>query len=116
MCGTAYWGLKLSDWIQTSREVLKRLKELQEIPSADRLDLLKSMNYSLRAIERSIIGWLEWINNPNLMASFSLEEIKEMHKTILDFAIKFLEYDIQVTKMGEEITARKEGRRGYTYV
>lgn len=109
-------GFKLSDWIQTSREVLKRLKELQDMPSADRLDLLKSMNYSLRAIERSIIGWLEWINNPNLMASFTLEEIKEMHKTILDFAIKFLEYDIKVTKMGEEMAARKEGRGGYTYV
>lgn len=109
-------GFKLSDWIQTSREVLKRLRELQEIPSADRLDLLKSMNYSLRAIERSIVGWLEWINNPNLMANFSLEEIREMHRTILDFAIKFLEYDIKVTEMGEKMATRREGRGGYTYV
>jgi len=66
----------------------------------DRLDLIQSMRFSLYALHRSILGWLNWVNNPDIMVTFSQDELEEMNKKLTEFITEFIKYDIEVTKKG----------------
>ena len=66
----------------------------------DRLDLIQSMRFSLYALHRSILGWLNWINNPDIMVTFSQKELEEMNKKLTEFITEFIKYDIEVTEKG----------------
>jgi len=47
------------------------------------------------------------------MIKFSLEELKEMNKKLSEFALSFIEYDIEVTESGAQkgATPRRATRR-----
>ena len=105
---------KMSEnWIRESRRLIEHIRKLQDSSGKDRLDMVKSLRFILMAINRSVSGWLWWVNNPDTMIKFSLEELKEMNKKLSEFALSFIEYDIEVTESGAQkgATPRRATRR-----
>jgi hypothetical protein len=41
-----------------------------------------------------------WINNPDIMTEFTLEEIEEMNRKLSGFIRSFIEYDLEITQKG----------------
>jgi len=99
-------------WVQTSDRILDQIKKFQEKTDKDRLDLVQSIRFSLYALHRSLLGWMNWVNNPDVMASFNKEELDEMNKKVTAFVEEFIKYDVEVTKQGAKKTgAALESRR-----
>jgi len=108
-------------WIQACERILEQIKRFSEKEEKDRLDLVQSMRFALYALHRSILGWSNWVNNPDIMVSFKHEELDEMNRKLMKFVEEFIKYDIEVTKKGadrnlasQKARQRKEerGRRG----
>jgi len=87
-------------WIADCQEVLKQLKEVSSKKKRDRLDMLKSIRFSIRALQRSLMGWWQWANSPEMMSNFSSKELEEINKTITKFVKTFIEYDVKITELG----------------
>ena len=92
-------------WIQASERALEQIRRLLERKDMDRLELVQSMRFVLMALHRSLLGWMNWVNNPDIMVSFNREELAEMNKRLAEFVQDFIKYDIEVTRQG----ARKSG-------
>ena len=97
-------------WVQRGERILERIKNLDASKERDRLELIQSMGFVLRALWNSVQGWMQWISNPGITTRFSQEELEEINKTITDFAKSFIEYDIKMTKEGIQ-KGIKERRR-----
>ncbi len=93
------------NWVQTSERVIDQIKKFAEKKDKDRLELVQSMRFTLFALNRSLLGWLSWVNNPDIMASFKQEDLEEMNQKLADFVEDFLKYDMEATKLG----AKKSG-------
>lgn len=89
-------------WVQTSEELLEQTRKFSAKKDKDRLDLVQSMRFSLYALHRSLIGWMNWVNNPDIMAAFDKEELDEMNRRITEFTESFIKYDVEVTQLGSE--------------
>jgi len=87
-------------WVQTSQELIEQLKKFSAKENKDRLDLIQSMRFSLYVLHRSLLGWMNWVNNPDVMVAFKAEELEEMNKKITEFVESFIKYDVEVTQMG----------------
>ena len=87
-------------WIQSSKKILERIKKLEKAKERDRLELVRSTWFMLGALQRSLVGWLQWVKNPEIMVKFTEEELEEMNSTIAKFARSFIEYDLEVTEQG----------------
>jgi len=87
-------------WIQECRQYLKVLAEQVVVKNRDRLDLVRGMRTSLSALNRSLWGWIQYVNNPDIMGKFTKEELEEMDKVINEFARNFIEYDVKITELG----------------
>jgi hypothetical protein len=103
-----------SGWIQSCQRILERIKDLERAEDKDRLEYVRSIRFMLGALQRSILGWMQWINNPDIMTRFTQEELSEMNKKIAEFTRAFIEYDLEITKKGAEkgleATRRARGR------
>ena len=99
-------------WIRESERILNHIKKLREVKGKDRLDVVRALRFIIYALNRSVNGWLSWVNNPDAMTRFSLEELREMCDNLSEFAVSFIEYDIDVTKKGrEKISVPKTTKR-----
>ncbi|KON31090.1 hypothetical protein AC482_01890 [miscellaneous Crenarchaeota group-15 archaeon DG-45] len=87
-------------WIQECAEHLKQIKEALVAEDPDRLDLVKAMHTALLALNHSVWGWLQYVNNPDIMGKFDRGELDEISGFLNKFAEDFIEYDIKVTKDG----------------
>ena len=87
-------------WIQTCEKLREQIKMLSGKKDKDRLDLVQSLRFSLYALDRSLQGWMTWVNNPNIMAAFKKEELDEMNQKIVEFTESFIKYDVEVTQKG----------------
>jgi hypothetical protein len=87
-------------WIQKSERVLNQLKDLENVKDRDRLELVRSMRVALNALAQSLNGWMQWLNNPDVISMFNQEELEKMNKTVMDLVTPFIEYDIKVTNEG----------------
>ena len=87
-------------WVQRGERILERIKSLETSKERDRLELIRSMGFVLRALWNSVQGWMQWINNPDIMTKFSQEELDEMNKTITEYVKSFIEYDVKISKQG----------------
>ncbi len=98
-------------WIKRQERILERLKAL-ETKDMDRLDHVRTLRSVLGSLWSSLSGWMQWINNPDIMTRYSKEELEEMSNEITDFVKSFIEYDLKVTRHALEkgITQRREGR------
>lgn len=99
------WEVLSESWIQASERALEQIRRLLERKDMDRLELVQSMRFVLMALHRSLLGWMNWVNNPDIMVAFSKEELAEMNRRLAEFVQDFIKYDIEVTKQG----ARKSG-------
>lgn len=89
-------------WIQACNEHLNQIKNTLSNENPDRLELVRAIYLSLLALSQSVWGWLQYVNNPEIMGKFSLSELNEVNSTLSKFTLEFLEYDIKITKMGME--------------
>jgi hypothetical protein len=104
-------------WVETCQRILEQIRQMSQKRDKDRLDLIQSMRFSLYALHRSILGWLNWVNNPDIMVSFDKKELEEMNKRLMEFIEEFIKYDIEVTEKGASKSmaaqrARSEAEEG----
>ena len=88
------------NWIQKTKKILEYIKKLEDAKSKDRLDYVRSIHFMLEALEGSLRGWVYWINNPNIVTKFTLEEMEEMNRKLTEFVRSFIEYDLEITQKG----------------
>jgi len=102
-------------WVQDCKKILDQIKKLEDA-KGDRLDMVRKIRFILYALQRSVSGWAEWISNPDVMASFSLEELKEISTNIAKLTQPFIEYDCEITSHAQrDLTIRPpETRREST--
>ncbi|MEM1606586.1 MAG: DUF2153 family protein [Candidatus Bathyarchaeia archaeon] len=99
------WEILGESWIQASERALEQIRRFLERKDMDRLEIVQSMRFILLSLHRSLLGWMNWVNNPDIMVAFSKEELAEMNRRLGEFVQEFIKYDIEVTKQG----ARKSG-------
>lgn len=99
-------------WLSRCERILKRIKALESAEDTDRLELVRSIRFTLNSLWGSLSGWIQWINNPNIATRFNREELEEMNKTMIDFVKSFIEYDVKITKQAIQkgIKERVESR------
>ncbi|MGD2142013.1 MAG: DUF2153 family protein [Candidatus Bathyarchaeota archaeon] len=90
------------NWIDECNELLKRIRKSAETDNPDRLELVRSMHTALHAINHSTLGWLQYVNNPDVMSMFDRSELQEIHATLNRIAEAYLLHDIEVTERGME--------------
>jgi len=96
-------------WAQDCERILKEIKSAK-VEGQDRLDMVRMIRFTLFALERSVTGWIEWANNPDIMAEFSLEELKEINKTLAELVCAFVEYDAKITGQTEMELRKREDK------
>lgn len=111
-------------WIQVSEKILDQMKRLKEVKKRDRLELVRSIHFVLSALNRSLWGWMQWVNNPDVMTQFTQEDLEEVNKKLSGFTRSFMEYDLEATKLGvrrglkaiKKAEKKKEGKPEVSYV
>ena len=87
-------------WIRVSERILNQLKHLEDTKDKDRLELVRSLRFVLSVLQRSLIGWTQWVGNPEIMTIFSQDDLEKMIKTLSEFTRSFVEYDLEMTSLG----------------
>jgi len=93
----------MSEWIRASEKMLEKIKLEDEAKDRDRLELVKSTLFLVRVLQRSMWGWMQWLSNADLISRFSQEELEKINKKLSEFTRSFIEYDLEVTKLGESL-------------
>lgn len=101
------WLSMAGKWTQDCERILNEIKKSAKVKGQDRLDMVRIIRFTLFALQRSVTGWMEWANNPDIMAKFSLEELKEINKTLAELVCAFVEYDAKITGHQERKIERK---------
>jgi len=111
-------------WIQVSEKILDQIKRLENTEGMDRLELVRSMSFMLSALQRSLLGWMQWVNSPEIMTRFTREDLEKMNKKLSEFTRSFIEYDVEATRLGAQrglrvrkaVKKKREGRPELFYV
>lgn len=111
-------------WIQVSEKILNQIKRLEEAKKRDRLELVRSLRLMLSALQRSLLGWMQWVNNPDIMTRFTQQDLEKINKKLSEFTRSFIEYDLEATKLGaqrglkvvKKVKKKKEERAETFYV
>ncbi len=105
-----------ANWVQDCKTILEQIKKLENVKGQDRLDMVRTIRFTLHAVQRSVSGWLQWADNPDIMANFSLKELQEINKNLAKLTRSFVEYDAKITSLTEkDLTAKeKKARRELT--
>jgi len=97
------WEQVLSEgWMRVSERIIEQLKKLEETKGNDRLEMVRSLHFVLGVLQRSLVGWTQWVGNPDVMTIFSQEDLENMTKTLAEFTRSFVEYDLKMTILGAE--------------
>ena len=111
-------------WIKVSERILDQLKLVEKTEGKDRLELVRSLGFLLNVLQRSLIGWTQWVNNPDIMSIFSQKDLENMTETLSEFTRSFIKYDMEMTGLGvkkglktsKKSTEKKEERTKRFYV
>ena len=111
-------------WIQVSERIIDQLKRLEKTEGKDRLDLVRSLRFVLGVLQRSLIGWTQWVNNPDIMSIFSQKDLERMTETLSELTRSFVKYDLEITSLGvkkglkasKKVTKKREDRTESFYV
>jgi len=100
-------------WIQVSEKILDQIKRLEEAKERDRLELVRSIRFMLSTLQRSLLGWMQWVNSPDIMTRFTQEDLEKINKKLSEFTRSFIEYDLEATKLGAQrgLKARKKVKK-----
>ena len=87
----------------------------QEV-NRDRLAIINALMLALTAMDRSVQGWRNWIQNLDFMARFSEDELKAIEQGLLKSVRNFIEYDVDIAqqhqdKVPQMRTTRRQRRR-----
>jgi len=96
-------------WAQDCERILRKIKSAK-VKGKDRLDMVRTISFTLFALQRSVTGWMEWVDNPDIMAKFSLEELKEINKNLAELVCAFVEYDAKITGQTEMELGKRENK------
>ena len=102
-------------WVNDCQRILDEIKKSAKVEGHDRLDLMRTIRFTLIALQRSVTGWMQWADNPGIMAQFSLDELTEINKNLADLVCAFVDYDANITGSQEkkiEKKIRKENIKG----
>jgi hypothetical protein len=97
-------------WAQDCERILKEINKSTKVEGKDRLDMVRMIRFTLFALQRSVTGWMEWANNPDIMVKFSLEELKEINKNLAELVCAFVEYDAKITGQTEMELRKREDK------
>ena len=89
-------------WMRVSEKIIEQLKKLEETKGKDRLEMVRSLRFVLGVLQRSLVGWTQWVGNPDIMTMFSEEDLENMTRTLAEFTRSFVEYDVKMTSLGAE--------------
>jgi len=100
-------------WISILETLLDQIKHLEEVKERDRLELVKSLRFVLNVLQRSVLGWLGWVENLEVAARFTQEELEKMDKKLSEFTRSFVKYDIEATKLAAKkgLKAKKKAKK-----
>ncbi len=100
-------------WVRVSEKILDQIKRLEEAKDKDRLELVRSIHFMLNALQRSLLGWIQWVTTPDIIARFSQADLERMNKNLYEFTRSFIEYDLEATKLGAQrgLKARKKVKK-----
>lgn len=88
------------NWIKVSTRLLNQLEQLESSKGKDRLELVRSLRFILNILQRSMIGWTQWVNNPDIMTIFSQNDLEKMTEKLSEFTQIFIKYDLEITNLG----------------
>ena len=99
--------------MRVSERIIKQLKQLEDTKGKDRLEMVRSLRFVLGVLQRSLVGWTQWVASPDIMTMFSEDELESMTKTLAEFTRSFVEYDMKMTGLGAEkgLTATKKATK-----
>ena len=94
-------------WVSDCQRILKEIKRSEKTVGQDRLDLVRTIRFTILALQRSVTGWMQWADNPDIMAQFSLDELTEINKNLSDLVCAFVDYDAKITGSQEQKMEKK---------
>jgi hypothetical protein len=86
--------------MQVSERIIEQLNSLENVKDKDRLELVRSLRFVLGVLQRSLIGWTQWVNNPDIMTIFSQKDLENMTQKLAEFTGSFVKYDLEMTGLG----------------
>jgi hypothetical protein len=101
-------------WVNDCQKILNEIKKSEKVEGQDRLDMVRTIRFTILALQRSVTGWMQWADNPDIMAQFSLDELVEINKNLAKLVSAFVDYDAKITGSQEkkiEKKIRKEAAR-----
>jgi hypothetical protein len=94
-------------WVDDCQRILKEIKKSEKAEGQDRLDMVRAIRFTILALQRSVTGWMQWADNPDIMAQFSLDELAEINKNLADLVCAFVDYDAKITGSQEQKMEKK---------
>ena len=94
-------------WINDCQRILDEIKKAAKSEGQDRLDMVRTIRFTLLALQRSVTGWMQWADNPDVMAQFSLDELKEINRNLAELVCAFVDYDAKITGSQESKIEKK---------
>lgn len=89
-------------WVNDCQRILSEIKSSKKIEGQDRLDMVRTIRFTILALQRSVTGWMQWADNPEIMAQFSLDELTEINRNLADLVCNFVDYDVKITGSQEK--------------
>ena len=94
-------------WVNDCQKILDEIKNSAKVEGHDRLDMMRTIRFTILALQRSVTGWMQWADNPEIMAQFSLDELTEINKNLADLVCAFVDYDAKITGSQEKKIEKK---------
>ena len=94
-------------WVNDCHRILDEIKKSEKVEGHDRLDMVRTIRFTILALQRSVTGWIQWADNPDIMAQFSLDELTEINKNLADLVCAFVDYDAKITGSQEKKIEKK---------
>ncbi len=94
-------------WVHDCHKILKEIKKSEKVEGQDRLDMVRTIRFTILALQRSVTGWMQWADNPDIMSQFSLDELVEINKNLAKLVSAFVNYDAKITGSQEEKIEKK---------
>jgi len=112
-------------WVNDCQRILKEIKNSEKLEGQDRLDMVRTIRFTILALQRSVTGWMQWADNPDIMAQFNLDELVEINHNLAKLVSAFVDYDAKITgsqeqkiekKLRKEATKNPQNTRDMFYV
>jgi hypothetical protein len=98
-------------WVNDCQRILDEIKKSAKAEGNDRLDMVRTIRFTILALQRSVTGWMQWADNPDIMAQFSLDELKEINSNLAELVCAFVDYDAKITGSQESKIEKKLSKK-----